>query len=103
MTNQMQRAYAEVDEILKYMPTQYIEKVPDRLRQLFNKCRQKIDKVSINPQQSINEQNIVYETKVILTILKLRYWCESEEEKEKLKKNLIDNDMKLKEKYNMFS
>ena len=103
MTKKMQRAYAEVDEILKYMPKQYIEKIPLRLRQLFHNCRQRVDKILINPQQSIKKQNIIYETKVLLTILKLHYWCESEEEKEELKKNLIDNDLKLKQKYTMFN
>lgn len=103
MTNEMLRAYAEVDEVLKYMPKQYIEKIPSRLKQLFHNCRQRVDNITINPRQSIKEQKIVYETKVLLTILKLHYWCKSEEEKAKLKKSLIENDLKLKEKYNMFS
>ena len=103
MTYKMERAYAEVDEILQYLPSKYIEKIPYKLRRLFKDSRQRVNNISINSQQSIEMQNIAYETRVILTILKLYYWCESEDEKTAIKKKLIENERKLKEKYKIFS
>lgn len=103
MTEVMRKAYTEVNEILKMLPKEYVQKVPIKLRDMFEKTRINDYKVDLNPNKSIKEQNVVYETRVILTILKLNYWCESEEEKRRLKEKLINNNKKLQEKYDMFS
>ena len=50
------------------------------------------------------EQNLQRKTLAILAMLDLNYWCESEEEKQKLIQEYAENDKKkeqeLREKYN---
>lgn len=101
MTKVMSQAYAEVDEILKYMPNEYVEKVPMKFRKLFAEGRLDNYNPKIDPNKSIHEQNLVYETLVILTILKYNFWCKSEEEKAKLLEQMKEIDRKNAEKYDI--
>lgn len=58
-----------------------------------------------NPSIPIKEQKIKRETLSMIAVLDLNYWCESEEEKIKLKNQFNKNELKyqkqLKEKYNV--
>ena len=93
MTKTMKQAYAEVDEILKFMPKEYVDKIPLKFRNLFSECRDRISDVKIDPNKTLKEQRIMYETRVIIAVLKYNFWCENEEEK-----NKILEKIKLKEK-----
>ena len=75
-------AYAEVDEILNLLEDEYREKVPENIRNFFKKERNKEYISNINPDKPLMEQNLRKETIVLLGILNLNYWCNSEEEKE---------------------
>lgn len=101
MTRTMRKAYTEVNEILKYIPNEYIEKIPLKFRRMFSDCILPDYKVNIDPNKSINEQKLVYETLVILAILKYNYWCESEEERQKIRVKLKENDEKTKQMYDI--
>ena len=97
-------AYTEVDTILSLMDEKYINKIPKNLRGIFKEEKSFDYKPNIDPKKSLNEQNFQRETLVILAILSLNYWCESEEEKQKLIKAYSENEKKneteIKEKYN---
>ena len=97
-------AYTEVDTILSLMDEKYINKIPKNLRGIFKEEKSFDYKPNIDPKKSLNEQNLQRETLVILAILSLNYWCESEEEKQKLIKAYSENEKKneteIKEKYN---
>lgn len=97
----MRRACTEVDEILKYLPKEYVDKVPQKFRRMFYDARLEDDKVKIDPNLSITQQNVVYETLVILTILKMNYWCNSKEEKDRIQKKLEANEKQLLDKYDI--
>lgn len=99
MTKVMRKAYTEVNEILKYMPEEYVNKIPLKFRKMFEDCRLKDYEVNINPDKSINEQKLVYETLVILTILKYNFWCESDEERKLIQTKLRENDQKSQDMY----
>ena len=99
MTKVMRRACTEVNEILNVLPKEYGEKVPLKFRRMFYDARLEDYHVSIDPNKSIKEQNVVYETFVILTILKMNYWCHSEEEKNKLNHLLEENGRRVQEQY----
>ncbi|MBQ9313881.1 MAG: hypothetical protein IJ220_02605 [Clostridia bacterium] len=102
MTKVMRRACTEVDEILKYLPKEYVEKVPLKFRRMFYDARLDNYEVKINPNRSIKDQNVVYETRVILAILKMNYWCQSEEEKNRVMQTLTENERRFQEKYHIF-
>ena len=103
ITNEFAEASAEVNEILGYLPTEYVEKVPAKLREFFNKVK-KADYVSkIDPYKQLDEQELKPKTKTLLTVIYRNYWC-NEEERAELDKILIENDKKyeeeLRERYN---
>ena len=97
-------AYAEVDTILSLMDEKYVNKIPNKLREMFKEKRHHDYKPNIDSRKSLNEQNLKRETLVILAILCLNYWCESENEKKKLIKEYSENEKKseteIREKYN---
>lgn len=101
MTKTMRKAYAEIDEILKYMPISYVEKVPMKFRRMFYDCKMDDYDVKIDPNKSLKEQKLIRETIVILAILKYNYWCNSEEEKKRLEQKFKENDIKSSELYDI--
>ena len=104
MENNLLKAYAEVDKILSFMEVKYVEKVPQKMREMFKNeklqgCEPKIDK-----DLPLDQQNLQRKTLAILTLLNLNYWCENQEEKQELIKAYSENDRKrekeIREKYN---
>ena len=96
-------AYAEIDEILNLLEDEYKNKVPENIRNLFKEEKMKdyIPKIDVNIP--LTEQNLKRETIVLLAILNLNYWCESEDEKQYFLDQLAKNEQEkkeLEEKYN---
>ena len=104
MENDLLKAYAEVDEILSLMENKYIEKIPVKMRKMFENERQKDYNPEIKVNIPLDEQNLQRKTFAILAMLNLNYWCEDEEEKQKLIQVYTENDKireeELREKYN---
>lgn len=102
MNNQI--AYAEVDAILELLEEDYKKRVPNKIRDFFKEEKAEDYNPKIDVQKSLLEQNLQRETFVLLTILELNYWCNSEEEKKELLKELNENEEQAKkelyEKYN---
>lgn len=103
VTKEFAEASAEINEILKYLPEEYINKIPTKLRDFFKKVEDKEYITNIDPNKPLDEQDIKPKTQTLLTILYREYWC-NEKEKAELDKILIENDRKyeeeLREKYN---
>ena len=98
---------AEVDIILGFADQESLDKIPESFKTFIIKNKSKyISK--IDPQKSLEEQKLLYETKVILSIMYRDYWSSEEEreqillnEKEELEK--IENLSKNKYNYeNLF-
>lgn len=104
MENNLLKAYAEVNEILSLMDNKYIEKIPVKMRKMFENERQKDYNPEIKVNIPLDEQNLQRKTFAILAMLNLNYWCEDEEEKQKLIQIYAENDKireeELREKYN---
>lgn len=104
MENDLFKAYAEVDEILALMENKYIEKIPRKMREMFKDERTLDYKPEIKVDIPLDEQNLQRKTFAILAMLNLNYWCEDENEKQKLLQVYAENDKKkeeeLREKYN---
>ena len=103
VTKEFAEASAEINEILKYMPKEEVEKIPSKLREFFKEVSSKDYVTNINPDLPLDEQNIKEKTKDIIALIYRNYWC-SEEERKELDQKLIENDKKfeeeLREKYN---
>ncbi len=104
MTSERMEAYVEVIEILKHMDKKYVEKIPKKLRNFFEKNCSKDYVFNLNTNKPLIEQNLKIKTLAILAMLNLNYWCESEEHKKELISRYNDNEQKyqqeLREKYN---
>lgn len=103
MENELVKAYAEVDRILSFMDNKYVEKIPNKIRELFKNEKEKDYFPDIKPNIPLDEQNLQRKTFAILAMLNLNYWCEDENEKQELIKIYAENDIKkeeLREKYN---
>ena len=103
VTKEFAEASAEINEILKYMPKEEVEKIPSKLREFFKEVSSKDFVTNINPNIPLDKQQIKEKTKDIIALIYRNYWC-SEEERKELDQKLIENDKKfeeeLREKYN---
>lgn len=105
ITNELAEASAELNEILTYLPTEMVNKIPLKVRNHFKKNAMLANnyKSKVNSNDPLNEQNLNEKTKDLITILYRNYWC-SEEEKKELDKKLIQNDRlyeeELRKRYN---
>ena len=103
VTKDISEAAKEINEILKYIPEEEVNKIPVKLREFFKEIESKNYVVNINPNILLENQDLKEETKDIIALIYRNYWC-SEEEKKELDQKLIENDKrfeeKLREKYN---
>ena len=100
----IEMAFSEVYEVLHFLDKELIEKIPLSVRKLIEEERDKDYKVILNPNVSLEEQELLVETYNILGVLKLKYWCENEFEKQKMisiaNKNELEYESFIREKYN---
>lgn len=93
---------AEVDMILNYADEESVNKIPKSLLK-FIKENKSTYAPKIDPNKNLNEQDLLYETKVILSVLYRDYWASEDERKRLLKsekQELIKIENKKQEKYN---
>ena len=104
MNNDIASAYSEIDEILSKMEDRYVNKIPDKIRELIKKEKNNNYHPNIEFSEEILDNKLQWKTIAILAWLNLNYWCDDEEEKEKLiaiyHENDIIKDRELREKYN---
>lgn len=106
MNNNMnnEKVNSEVLCVLMALGDTYVNKIPSQVMQYLIKNSKKDYIPEIDKNKRIEEQNISKEARVFLTMLKLKYWCKTEEEKEILLNILNENEKKqqkeISEKYN---
>lgn len=104
MVNELTIASSEINEILKYLSVEQVNKIPLKLRILFSEIAKEDYKPHIDPQKSILEQRISPKTKDILVIFYRNYWSNSDIRCE-IDKRLIANENtyqeELSKKYNV--
>lgn len=91
------QAYSEIDEFLSLLQEEQIKKIPLKLREFFKKEKDKEYKKQIDSEIPIKDQNLKSETLAIIAMLNLQYWCEDEQEKERLKKVYEQNEKTYQE------
>ena len=96
--------YAEIEEILRYMPKIYVDKIPTKLKEFFYQEKDEKHNFQYDSSKKLTNQNITKKTRTLLAILKLNYWCNSEDERNKWKDKFVKNEENhqkyLSEKYN---
>ena len=75
MEKNYSKAYKEVVEILKYVPKESIEKIPQKMRDTFTTKMDNTYNFSIDISKSFEEQELLNETKAILANIFRDYWA----------------------------
>lgn len=97
-----EKSYTEILEIIKYLPHDEYEKIPKEKLEFYKKYKDPLYKFEYNPSKSLNEQNVLRETKVLIVNL-FRDVVATKVQKEKLNRILDHNEqeyqVELCEKY----
>ena len=104
MTYEMQKAYAEVYEILHQMPQEYMRKIPKKILEMLEKEKLKNYEMELNKENLVDASRLTKTTMTILAMFQYQYWCQNKEMKQKLYQTYLKNEeiyqKELREKYN---
>lgn len=90
MDQNYEMALSEVDEILNYTDEELVKKIPIQLRILISNNKNKEYKPNIDRTRPISEQELLKETKAILSLLFRSYWDTEEEKLEFEKQDALE-------------
>ena len=97
-------AYAEVIQVLKYLPKDDIEKIPRELIIALKENQNHNHNFQFNVNVSLKVQNFSKKAKDLIAVIKYNYWS-TDEEKQQLQQIFYDNENKyqkeLSEKYDL--
>ena len=85
---------AEVLGVLMALGDKYINKIPSQVMEYITHNCDMNSIPAIDVNKRIEDQNISKEARSFLTVLKLKYWCKSEDDKNALLKLLDENEKK---------
>lgn len=88
------QAYSELDTFIELLDECSKNKIPQKLRKFFKMEKDRTYIYNINPNIPIKEQSLKEETLALIAMLNLQYWCEDENEKEKLKNIYNENEIR---------
>ena len=94
---------SEIYCLLKYFPEAYIYKLPKKLLNLIKENSYSKYFIEVDVNKTLEEQNIIKETKDTLVVLKYNYWSNETEKRniiEKLNENEKKYEEELREKFN---
>lgn len=103
MNNSYKRTLADIDIILSGLDEETRNKVPERFRELIHNDKLEGYESNIKMNIPLEHQPLHPDTQAFMAMLYLKYWCESDEEKQNIMATLSDNERKyqqqLSEKY----
>ena len=97
------KAYNEVIEILKYVPKEEKEKIPNEIIKMFEEKMDKNYLFKYDESKSFEEQELLIETKAIFANIFRDYWATPEQKEKILAKQNYDRmkaEEAKREKYN---
>ena len=104
MSDKTKKVYSEVYAFLNIISEEDRNKVPKKLKEMIEEEREKEYTPSYTFEIPIEEQEISDEAIAMIALIHLNYWCEDENEKERLNVIFDENEKKyqeeLREKYN---
>ena len=90
-------AYSEVLEILKYIPKEELNKVPQDMLEMFKTNASNENQFIYDPNKTLQEQNVSEIARAIIAILFRDYWA-TEMQRNKIIAKQNHDRMKLEEK-----
>ena len=104
MKNTIYQSFSEVNDIINHMEGSIKQKIPDELKKIIQEKMDKNYIVNIDYSKKLNEQNLLNETRAILSLLYRDYLCDKDEKERLLKidKEELEKQRKeLQDKYNI--
>lgn len=101
MKEEYKEAFSEVEQILNLMPTNLLDKIPLRFKQLISREKSKTYYPKVS--EPIEECTLKEETIVILAVIYRDFLCPRQEREKLVKRDsnkLLEFEKELKEKYN---
>lgn len=86
------KVYTEVDNFIELLDEYHKNRIPKKLRDFFKDEKEERYVKNIYRNIPIKEQNLLQESLSLIAFLNLQYWCEDEEEKERLRKIYANNE-----------
>lgn len=96
-------AYKEVLEILKHIPKDEYDKIPDEKIKLFEEMQDKNYEFQYNPSKTLNEQKVSKRAKAIIYILFRDYWATDIQRKQIIDKQNYERNKLNEEKAKKYS
>ena len=97
--------YSEVFSILNLLGDEFINKLPKQLYELIKREKSSTYNPVYNSIKNLEEQNVRKESISMIAMFHLNYWCDDNEEKQKLRNIFIENEEKyqkeIEEKYSI--
>ena len=103
MENNYPKAYKEVVEVLKYIPEESVNKIPQEMIEMFKANMDKDYDFEVYVNKSFEEQNLLEETKAIFANIFRDYWAtpyQKERIEAKEKQDREKEEEEKKAKYN---
>ncbi len=97
MSQTNEKAYTEILEIIKYLPNEEYDKIPKEKLEFYKTHQDSLYHFEYDPTKSLNEQNVLRETKVLIVNL-FRDVVATAEQIEKLNIILSQNEQEYQEK-----
>lgn len=97
MNQVYEKAYTEILEIIKYLNHDEYERIPKEKVEFYKKYKDPLYQFKYNPFKSLNEQNVLRETKVLIVSL-FREVIATKVQKEKLNIILAQNEQEYQNK-----
>lgn len=91
-------AYSEVLEILKYIPIEDYNKIPQSKIEVFEKNKNKEYKFVYNPNKTLEEQNVSEGGQAIIGLLFRDYWATDTQKEKIIEKQNYDRQVIEKQK-----
>ena len=103
VNTQLKESISETLDILQHMDNVYIEKIPKEFTNFLYQNKSTDYIPNLDHTKKINEMNLKEQTKDLLAIIYMMYWCSEEERAEYielLQKNEKKYQNEINEKYN---
>ena len=103
MVNTINQSFSEVYDIILHLEKELYNKIPQKFIQAIEQNRDADYEFNIDYSKNINEQKLLPDTRVLLSLIYRDYLCSSEERQKLIEKDKIElkqYEKNLQEKYN---
>ena len=94
------QAYTEVHCFLKYLPKEYVDRVPNSVLQHIESKSNDIFNMTFDTSKGLNEQPFSDKAKDMISVLKYNYWS-TDEERAELTRMFFKNEIDYKNSLNL--